>query len=161
MLLFEEIRKNLEQLVESENNNNTGKVIKLKIKLKDNEYFIYAEARYKNILERYLLESKKDYCKLASFFEAIMNWERHEYPIEIFDENNIRFSEKHNSEVNEDSLKETLKKTTISLLIDLSVKMLDPQLPCEAKDEFIKSLALLNKNNKTLISLFRETFSSL
>jgi len=158
MLSFKEIFENFEQLIEAENSvPNSGKVIKLREK-----YSIDLEARYNCILERYKkskgnLEIKRDYCRLASFFEAIMNWEKVESPIDLIDENGRIFSNAHNRRVHDEDLKETLTKITLDLLVRLSTKILNPLERSKAKEELAKSLDIikLNEGDETLLSLFR------
>ncbi len=157
MLSFKEMLEKFKQLVENENKkngSNSGKTIKLK-----DEYFTDMEARYYSILERYkktnrMHESNRNYCALAFFFEAVANW--NELPIDIVDEKGIRISKVHIRKVSNDSLEDTLRKITFSLLVGLAYKILNIKGRYKT-EELIKSLNMMNlkENCETLIPLFR------
>jgi len=124
MISFIKMCKNLEQSVKDENNRgNPGMVIKLK----EEKYFTDLEKRYNCILENYrksmgIHEVKLDYCALASFYESIMKWVKIEFPIYLIDENEKIFTEMHNRRINAETLKETLKRFTVSLIVNLVVE---------------------------------------
>jgi len=158
MLSFIKICKNLEQLVEIENNNRNSSTV---IKLKGKTYFTNLEKRYNCTLEDYkksigIHEVKQDYCALAFFFEAMMKWAKREFPIDLVDENGKIFTEMHNRRVNAETLKETLKRYTVSLMVNLVVEILNPEISNKVKDELTKSLEKeeLNKKYNLIIPLF-------
>ena len=166
--LFDELKKLLPKF---QNNPAIGnKEMRLR---EDKKYIGNMASRFDSMKKTYEKElgnknSDEDYFAVALFFLAFLNGKNldKEPPIEFFDKAGLKYIETSFTQVRGKSLKEIIKDVIISLIMDISIKILNPKNLNAANKkitDFIKPVNMSFKQSMSeearlfdTVALFRE-----